>query len=98
MLESDGTIDGAAYTHMTVRGTVTQEQDTNPTFGKLEKTYKFGYFDLNGSKYSVYSLGVAAFSGADATTITCKILLNGTVKNEQTSTGPNAWVMCNHGG
>lgn len=98
ILESDGTIEGATFTHMTVGGAVTQEQDTNPTFGKLERTYTFKYGQLHGGQFSVYSLGVGASAGPDATTITCKIVLNGKVVNEQTSNGPYSFVMCNKGG
>lgn len=50
-----------------------------------------GAFDFN-------SMTLTAMSGADATTITCTITVNGVVKSTQTSTGAYAMVTCNADG
>ncbi|MHA7191111.1 hypothetical protein ACX80N_12555 [Arthrobacter sp. MDT2-16] len=93
-LESDGTIEGATYTQLLGGGGFSQEQDTNSHFGKVEKTYTFGNYEFHGQRYSSQSLGVAGTAGPDATTITCRITVNGTVTIEQTSSGPYAMVIC----
>jgi hypothetical protein len=94
-VESNGSIDLITYTHF-IGGATAQEQASGPLYGKIQKNYTFKPAEMY-QKYSFWSLGVSGMAGADATTITCRILLNGKVISQQTSTGAYANVMCNKG-
>ena len=81
---SDGS--AGAVTYITVaNGTVGQEQNTNAA---LPFTYTFEAQD----GFNAYSL--VGQAGAGASTISCKITVNGEVLVEQTSTGQYAVVTC----
>lgn len=71
-------------------GEMGQEQATEATL-PLTKEVQIG----KAGAFSLDSFGVSAQAGPDATTISCKITVDGEVVAEQTSTGPYAMVMCN---
>lgn len=96
ILESDAPIDIATYTTM-VGGSTNQEQDASATETKLVKTLKFPASNFSGT-YEVWSFGVSGMASANATTITCKVEINGRIVQEQTSKGAYSHAMCNDGG
>lgn len=96
ILESDAPIGLATYTTM-VGGSTNQEQDSSAAQTKLVKTLKFPSSNFSGT-YEVWSFGVSGMAGAYATTITCKIEVNGEIVQKQTSKGAYSSAMCNEGG
>lgn len=96
ILESDAPIDLATYTTM-VGGSTNQTQDASATQTKLVKTLKYPSYNFGGT-YAVWSFGVSGMASAYATTITCKVEINGKIVQEQTSKGAYATAMCNDGG
>lgn len=96
LVEADGTISMVTYTNF-VNNQMGQEQSSNEVMGPVKKVYKFDESDFGG-QYGFWSLGVNAQAGANTSTITCRILLNGRELAKQTSTGPYSVVSCNAGG
>ncbi|WP_262103466.1 hypothetical protein [Arthrobacter sp. Marseille-P9274] len=96
ILESDAPIDLATYTTM-VGGSTSQTQDSSATKNNLVKTLKYPAGAFSGT-YKVWSFGVDGMAGPYASTITCRIEVNGKIVEEQTSTGPYSSAMCNDGG
>ncbi|NKX55984.1 PASTA domain-containing protein [Arthrobacter mobilis] len=94
-VESDAAVDLVTYTNM-VDFEMNQEQDASASKTKVVKTYRFDA-DKFGGSYTAWSFGVSAMAGGYASTITCRIEVNGREVAKQTSTGPYANVTCHDG-
>ncbi|MCQ9162969.1 hypothetical protein [Arthrobacter sp. STN4] len=96
IVEADGPIDGITYSNF-VGNKNGQESDTVSRTGPIVKKYRFDGDDFT-SAYGFWSLGVGATAGETTTSITCRILMDGTEVSKQTSTGAYSLVLCNAGG
>lgn len=92
VVESDAPIGVITYTTF-INGQMGQEQASDQAAGTIKKdyTYPLRYFDGSG----LVSLGVGAQAGAGATSITCRVLIDGQERIAKTSTGPYTVVSCN---
>lgn len=82
---SDASTASVTYTQFNGNGTNGSEQANEAPVPFTKTVQAKGNF-------SAYSL--VAQASPDATTITCKVTVDGKVKSQQTSTGPSAVVTC----
>jgi hypothetical protein len=91
VVESDAPTGVITYSTF-INGQLGQEQATNQPAGVVTKdyTYPTGFFEGNGLR----TYGLSAQAGDGASSITCKILLDGQELMKQSSTGPYTVVSC----